>query len=206
MRRIIPMFLFNVLTTNVAIAADGVNDYGTVTTTTTTETRSALSQTAPQLSNDLGSKDRIKQRHGFRVGYTYLDDVNELVHPHVMLMGYEAQQVLGKGEIIDVMFVENVLVGGLNQNLAVPTVNALAGVEILERFQIGFGVNGTMLPPDELDPLNIPQFSVGMIAAVGVAIPIEDVYEVPINVSWTAEDDGIGRIAISTGINWVGPH
>lgn len=206
MRRIITMFLFNVLTTNAA-AADDADDYGTMmTTTTTTATRSELLQTAPRLEDGLDQTERIKQRHGFRVGYTYLDDAEALVHPHVMLMGYEAQQVLGKGEIIDVMFVENILIGGLNQNVAVPTVNALAGVEILERFQIGFGVNGTMLPPNDLDSLNIPAFSVGMIAAVGVAIPIEEVYEVPINVSWTAEDDGIGRIAVSTGINWVGPH
>lgn len=204
MRRIIPMFLFNILTTNAAAAQDA-DDWATVTTTTT-ETRSPLSQGAPQLAEKVSTSDPIKQRHGFRVGYTYLDDTDALVHPHVMLMGYEAQQVLGKGEIIDVMFVENILIGGLNQNVAVPTVNALAGVEILERFQIGFGVNGTMLPPNDLDALNIPAFSVGMIAAVGVAIPIEDVYEVPINISWTAEDDGIGRIAVSTGINWVGPH
>ena len=139
-------------------------------------------------------------RHGFRVGYTYAN-TELLDSPHVSLMGYEAQQTMVGGGSVNVIFVENALIAGLNQSMLVPTFNVLAGVEIRERLHMGVGVN-LSFTQDKFDRIvAVP----GMISAMGVTLPVDDAFEVPVNLSWTSEPDGYGRLGITTGINWKQP-
>lgn len=140
-------------------------------------------------------------RHGFRVGYTYAN-TELLSSPHVSLMGYEAQQTMVGGGTVNVIFVQNALIAGLNQSKLVPTFNVLAGVEIRERFHMGVGVN-LSFTQDSFDRITpVP----GMISAMGVTLPVDDAFEVPVNLSWTSEEDGYGRLGITTGINWKQPR
>ena len=158
----------------------------------TTETWSQRNLEQPADEDEDGIKGTFKHRHGVRVGYTYVESPL-LAHPHLMAMGYEAQQVASPGGNLGLMFVENFTVVGLNQSVFAPSFNGLVGVEVRDAWHIGTGVNLSFLPGP----------NVGMIAATGVNLKAEDHFEIPLDVAWIAEREGPGRVVVTTGINWV---
>ncbi len=169
------------------------------------KTTTAAHADAPGEGTDVREEEApdlyTQHRHGFRVGYTYVN-TDLIDSPHISLMGYEAQQTMVGGGSVNVMFVENALIAGLNQSMLIPTFNVLAGVEIQKHFHMGVGVN-LSFDQDQFDRiLAVP----GMISAMGVSIPVDDAFEVPVNLSWTSEPDGYGRLAVTTGINWKQPR
>jgi len=131
-------------------------------------------------------------RHGFRVGYAYLEH-EELQHPHLFVMGYELSQRKRGGAGLDVLFVENVMVSGLNQSRMVPSANLLVGASIHDTLEIGVGPNLTLLP----------ELATNMVAAIGVTLPAGD-FDVPVHLAWVSDPDDIGRVVLTTGVNWGG--
>jgi len=91
--------------------------------------------------------------HGFRVGWMYLDNVDKptresgkslmqelgLKSPHMMLLGYEAFYRIVGHSWIDVLFVGNVTVAGLEQSKFIPAGSALIGFEFARKLQLGVG-------------------------------------------------------------------
>jgi hypothetical protein len=149
-------------------------------------TASAETQTMPP----------ARHMHGFRIGYTFINggDAHErLSTPHLFIMGYEATQRITGGEWLNVITVENVIVGGMNQSIFIPTANFLLGFEINERFQVGAGPN--------ISPFSDPEDMLHMIAAVGYTPQAGD-FNVPVHVSYIPDVDNNYRISVTTGVNW----
>ena len=131
-------------------------------------------------------------RHGFRLGYAYLDGAEELgIRPDLFVFGYEANQKVVGGEWLDVVLVENVMLAGVNQGYAIPSANLIVGVEIADHVQIGTGLNLSGL--SDSSPL-------AQVIAVGY-MPTVGRLQVPIHVSFVPDDDH-WRIAATTGVNW----
>ena len=137
-----------------------------------------------------------RHMHGFRVGYSYINGAeksDQLVSPHLFVMGYEATQRISGGEWLNVITVQNVMVAGINQSVFLPSGNFLLGFELNERFQVGVGPNLTLAgDPGEM---------IHMIGAVGYTPQAGD-FNVPIHLSYIPDVDGNYRIAATTGVNW----
>ncbi len=137
-----------------------------------------------------------RHMHGFRVGYSYINggETHErLVSPHLFVMGYEATQRISGGEWLNVITVQNVMVGGINQSVFIPTGNFLLGFEMNERFQIGVGPN--------FSPFSDADDMIHMIGAVGYTPQAGD-FNVPVHASFIPDVDGNYRISVTTGVNW----
>ena len=137
-----------------------------------------------------------RHMHGFRVGYSYINGGEKherLSTPHLFIMGYEATQRITGGEWLNIITVENFIIGGMNQSIFIPTANFLLGFEIDERFQIGVGPN--------FSPFSEPEDILHMIGAVGYTPQVGD-FNVPIHASYIPDVDGNYRIAVTTGVNW----
>ena len=143
------------------------------------------------------SKDqtRVKgeSRHGFRMGYGYVNAPkdHELIKSNWMyLLGYELNQTLYSGGNINVLFVENIAVTGINQSLFIPTANFLAGFEFNGRFQVASGMN--LAPTDNW---------CHMVLAAGWTPRVGDI-NIPFHVSYVPDVDNHWRSYITTGVNW----
>ena len=134
--------------------------------------------------------------HGARVGYVYsMEDPSLGLSSHNLAMGYEWYQVVDGGSNIDFLFVQNILAIGMNQGLIIPAGNALLGVEINERLQLGVG------PNLNLGELVTDGQAIGMVAAAGVVLDSGD-FNIPVHVSVIPRDGEVPRVALTTGINW----
>lgn len=135
--------------------------------------------------------------HGFRVGWTYAPEApkysQDIVSPHLFVMGYEFTQRLAGGDWLNVIAVENVLLSGLNQSLFIPTFNAMVGFEVNEAFQAGVGLNVNIFDPNEK--------YVHMVAGAGFTADA-GAFGVPLHVYWVPDVDGDYRVGVSTGVNW----
>lgn len=143
-------------------------------------------------------------RKGLRFGYNYvnqgaektaLNDNPRLSSPHMFAMGYELQQTMAGGDWLDILFIQNVTISGLEQSLVIPSANALVGFEINKKLQAGVGVNAS--PADPADDGNY----VHLVTAVGwtqqagsLSVPLHLVFIPDVNDYW--------RCAITTGVNW----
>jgi hypothetical protein len=134
----------------------------------------------------------LDTRHGFRVGYTYAEH-EELTHPHLFVMGYELSQRKKGGAGLDVLFVQNVMVSGLNQSRAVPSGNLLVGASIADTVEVGVGPNLTLSP----------ELTTNMVAAVGITVPAGE-FDVPVHLAWVSDAENVGRVLLTTGVNWGG--
>lgn len=149
---------------------------------------------------DLGHFEPKKSfYHGFRVGYAYANGAatptsawrSTLRSPHLFVLGYEATQVIEGGGWLDVILVGNVSIAGLNQNLAIPSANAMVGFEIADQFQIGTGINLTIGTPKLAH----------QIIAVGWT-PTAGAFNVPVHFLVIPDVDGNWRIGATVGVNW----
>ena len=143
------------------------------------------------------SKDKTRvqgqSRHGFRMGYGYVNapEDHELIKSNWMyLLGYELNQTLYSGGNINVLFVENIAVTGINQSLFIPTGNLLAGFEFNGRFQVASGMN--IAPTDNW---------CHMVVAAGWTPKVGDI-NIPFHVSYVPDIDNHWRSYLTTGVNW----
>ena len=68
---------------------------------------------------------RGASKHGFRMGYGYVNasEDHELLQSNwLYLLGYELNQTIYGGDWINVLFVQNISVVGVNQSLFIPSV------------------------------------------------------------------------------------
>ena len=158
---------------------------------TTSVTTSAPSLRVKMEKNN--TKVRGQSRHGFRMGYGYVnapDDHEFLENNWLYLIGYELNQTLYGGDWINVLFVENISIVGVNQSLFIPSANILMGFEFNERFQIASGIN--MVPSDKW---------VHMVVAAGWTPKVGDI-NIPFHVSYVPDVNNNWRTYLTTGVNW----
>jgi hypothetical protein len=135
--------------------------------------------------------------HGFRLGYSYVNPPTDgtrpvLQDPHVFVMGYELSQRVGGDGPIDVLFIENVMLSGLNQSVFAPSANFLLGFDIGGHVELGVGPNLTPMGSNK---------ALHMIAAIGFT-PSVGLFDVPLHVSYIPDIDGAYRLALTTGVSW----
>jgi Caspase domain len=145
---------------------------------------------------------RLVPLHGFRLGYAYVQTPSEVaaqaeaagidINPNYLLFGWELNQRLQGGGWLNVLFVENVLVSGLNQSLFRPQVNVMAGLDIKRLFEVGIGADW-----GPQDPMGRPWH---MISAVGLTPMVGDL-NVPLHLAYIPDVDGYWRLAFTMGVN-----
>ena len=97
-------------------------------------------------------------RKGLRFGYNYVNKGAEqnpetpnkeprLSSPHMFAIGYEMQQTMAGGDWLDILFIQNITISGLEQSLIIPSANLLVGFEINKSLQLGVGANVAPVDP-----------------------------------------------------------
>ena len=156
---------------------------------------SSLDSNQHGLRVSMETKGKVKgaSRHGFRMGYGYVNAPknHELLQSNwLYLLGYELNQTIYGGDWINVLFVQNISVVGVNQSLFIPSGNILMGFEFNERFQIASGIN--MVPSDNW---------CHMVVAAGWTPKVGDI-NIPFHVSYVPDVDNQWRTYLTTGVNW----
>jgi hypothetical protein len=132
--------------------------------------------------------------HGFRLGYLYLNDPPApLQSPHLFVLGYELTQRALGGSWLDVIFVENLSVAGLNQSVFLPSGNALVGFRLGRQVELGTGVNVTPFDPNG-------KYWHQVLAAGWT--PGAGAFAVPVHVTLIPDVDGQWRVGATVGVNW----
>lgn len=143
--------------------------------------------------------------HGFRLGWTYLYNMNEptrengmsladefgLKSPNMMLLGYEGFYRIVGHSWLNVLIVGNITVAGLEQSKFIPAASGLIGMEFNKAFQLGVGVN---LTPD-------PEAPTHMIAAAGWT-PKVGMINTPVHFFFVPDTEGNHRMGATVGMTW----
>ena len=146
-----------------------------------------------RVSMEEKSQVRGASKHGFRMGYGYVNaaEDHELLQSNwLYLLGYELNQTIYGGDWINVLFVQNISVVGVNQSLFIPSGNILMGFEFNERFQVASGIN--MIPSDNW---------CHRVVAAGWTPKVGDI-NIPFHVSYVPDVDNQWRTYLTTGVNW----
>ena len=105
----------------------------------------------PQASAHPTDKEGVNKwtkRSGLRFGYVYANksdqpdadgEESKLESPHMFTMGFELQQCMPGGKWLDVLFIQNVSVTGLDQSVISPSARVLVGFEIDKSVQLAVG-------------------------------------------------------------------
>ncbi len=137
-------------------------------------------------------------RKGLRFGYNYVhggDESERLRSPHMFAIGFETQQTMSGGDWLDLLFIENVTISGLEQSVIIPSANALVGFEINNALQLAVGANVTIYDPaDDNNYIHLVS-AIGWTQAAGH-------FSVPIHLVYIPDINGYYRIAATTGVNW----
>ena len=153
---------------------------------------------------DAEGEGKWTKRSGIRFGYVYANDSHKpdsdgeeskLKSPHMTTMGYELQQCMPGGDWLDVLFIQNVSLSGLDQSVISPSVRALIGFEIDKSFQIAVGPNLSFH-----DPSGEEKF-IHLIGAVGYTVDA-GMFSVPVHFSFVPDVNNYWATAITTGVNW----
>jgi len=108
-------------------------------------------------------------------------------------MGFELQQTMPGGDWLDILFVQNVTVAGMDQSIVSPSARILVGFEINDALQLAIGPNlGAAHPSDNHIHLIV---AVGYTAQAGM-------FSVPFHISYVPDADGYYMTALTTGVNW----
>lgn len=137
-------------------------------------------------------------RKGMRLGWVYLNNGEEherLKSPHMFTMGYEIQSVMDGGSWLDLLFIQNVLVSGLDQSVLLPSASSLVGFEINDTLQLAVGGNVTVVDPANQGNL------VHLVAAAGATFDA-GIFSVPVHIIYIPDINGYYRVAATTGVNW----
>ena len=139
-----------------------------------------------------------KTRSGVRFGYSYLhkgDKTEKLSRPHMFILGFELQQSLRGGEWLDILFVENLSVSGLDESVFAPSASLLIGFEFAEQLQLAVGANVAPFDPGQDDNY------VHLVTAIGYTADVGR-FSLPFHVTYIPEVKGFWRCAATTGVNW----
>ena len=146
---------------------------------------------------DLSGEEWTK-RKGMRFGYTYAnkaDTSDRLESPHMVSLGFEMQQTMHGGDWLDILYIQNIMVSGIDQSVLAPSANVLVGFEINEALQLGVGVNGTIYDPSDQEHYFHLVTAVGWTQQAGK-------FSVPIHVAYIPDVKDYYRFAVTTGVNW----
>lgn len=137
-------------------------------------------------------------RKGLRFGYNYANKADEskrLESPHMFAMGFEMQETMSGGDWLDLLFIQNITVSGLEQSVLVPSANVLVGFEINDSLQLGVGANVTLYDPSGEDHY------VHLVSAIGWTQEA-GAFSVPVHVVFIPDVNNYYRFAVTTGVNW----
>ena len=99
------------------------------------------------------------------------------------------------GDWLDILFIQNATISGLEQSLIIPSGNALVGFEINNALQLAVGVNAA-----PVDPADAGNF-VHLVTAVGWTQPAGSL-SVPLHLVFIPDVNDYWRCAVTTGVNW----
>ena len=91
-------------------------------------------------------------RMGMRFGYNYAnkaDESDRLESPHMFAIGFEMQQTMDGDAWLDLLFIQNLTISGLDQSVLLPSANVLVGFEIKDALQLAVGANATIVDPSD---------------------------------------------------------
>jgi hypothetical protein len=137
-------------------------------------------------------------RKGIRFGYNYAnkaDESDRLQSPHMFAIGFEMQQTMDGDSWLDLLFIQNLTISGLDQSVVLPSGNALVGFEIQDALQLAVGANVTIVDPSE------ENHYVHLVTAVGWTQDA-GIFSVPVHLIFVPDVNDYYRVAVTTGINW----
>ena len=137
-------------------------------------------------------------RKGIRFGYNYAnkaDESDRLQSPHMFAIGFELQQTMDGDSWLDLLFIQNLTVSGLDQSVVLPSANALVGFEIQDALQLAVGANVTVVDPSD------ENHYVHLVTAVGWTQDA-GIFSVPVHLVFVPDVNDYYRVAVTTGINW----
>ena len=146
------------------------------------------------------------KRTGIRFGYAYINGVQEAedlnspgevkrIHPHTSVLGFEMQQAMAGGGWLDILFIENVSLTGLDQSVINPSASLLVGFEIDKQIQLGVGPHLSFFDASGENRYIHLIVAAGYTAQAGLL-------SVPLHVTFVPDVDGFWAMAITTGVNW----
>ena len=143
-------------------------------------------------------------RKGLRFGYNYvnngaektaINDNPRLSSPHMFAIGFELNQKMAGGDWLDILFIQNGTISGLEQSLIIPSANVLVGFEINNALQLAVGANVAPADPAGDDNYIHLVTAVGWTQQAGsLSVPLHLVFIPDVNDYW--------RCAVTTGVNW----
>ena len=110
-------------------------------------------------------------------------------------MGFELQQCMPGGDWLDVLFIQNVSVTGLDQSVVSPSARVLVGFEIDKSIQLAVGPQLSFHDPSGEDKY------IHLTAAVGYTMDA-GVFSVPVHLSFVPDVNNYWATAVTTGVNW----
>jgi hypothetical protein len=110
-------------------------------------------------------------------------------------MGFEMQQTMSGGKWLDILFIENVSITGMDQSVIAPSVRVLVGFEIDSSIQLAVGPSLSFHDPAKEDKY------VHLTAAVGYTMDA-GVFSVPVHFSFVPDVNDYWAAAVTTGVNW----
>ena len=137
-------------------------------------------------------------RKGIRFGYNYAnkaDESDRLQSPHMFAIGFEMQQTMDGDSWLDLLFIQNLTISGLDQSVVLPSANALVGFEIHDALQLAVGANVTVVDPSD------ENHYVHLVTAVGWTQDA-GIFSVPVHLVFVPDVNDYYRVAVTTGINW----
>ena len=137
-------------------------------------------------------------RKGIRFGYNYAnkaDESDRLDKPHMFAIGFETQQTMDGDSWLDLLYIQNLTISGLDQSVILPSANALVGFEIKDALQLAVGANATVVDPSE------ENHYFHLVAAVGWTQDA-GIFSVPVHLVFIPDVNDYYREAVTTGINW----
>jgi len=138
------------------------------------------------------------KRMGIRFGYNYAnkaDETDRLDSPHMFALGFETQQTMDGGTWLDLLFIQNLTISGLDQSVLLPSANTLVGFEINDALQLAVGANATIVDPSDENHYFHLVTAVGWTQDAGV-------FSVPLHLVFIPDVNDYYRVAITTGVNW----
>ena len=148
--------------------------------------------------NSASSEMDWNTRKGIRFGYNYAnkaDESDRLQSPHMFAIGFELQQTMDGDSWLDLLFIQNLTISGLDQSVVLPSANALVGFEIQDALQLAVGANVTVVDPSD------ENHYVHLVTAVGWTQDA-GIFSVPVHLVFVPDVNDYYRVAVTTGINW----
>ena len=123
-------------------------------------------------------------RKGMRFGYNYAnkaDESDRLESPHMFAIGFEMQQTMDGDSWLDLLFIQNLTISGLDQ--------------IKDSLQLAVGANATIVDPSDSNHYLHLVTAVGWTQDAGI-------FSVPVHLIFVPDVNDYYRVAVTTGINW----